>query len=61
LAVGVDALGMRLQQPLIAVFIMVGILVGPSLLGWESANDRIHHGQYSRDYSESDRLLRACS
>ncbi len=41
LAVGVGALGMRLRQPLIVAFIAVGVLVGPSVLGWVSANDSI--------------------
>ena len=41
LAAGVGALCMRLRQPLIVAFIMVGILVGPSVLGWVSANDQI--------------------
>jgi len=39
LAAGVGALGIRLRQPLIVAFIAVGILVGPSVLGWVSAND----------------------
>jgi len=37
LAAGVGALGVRLRQPLIVAFIAVGILVGPSVLGWVSA------------------------
>lgn len=41
LAVGVGALGVRLRQPLIVAFIAVGILLGPSVLGWVSANDRV--------------------
>ncbi len=41
LAAGVGAVCMRLRQPLIVAFIMVGILVGPSMLGWVSANDQI--------------------
>ncbi len=41
LAAGVGALGVRLRQPLIVAFIAVGILVGPSVLGWVSANDRV--------------------
>ncbi len=41
LAAGVGALGVRLRQPLIVAFIAVGILVGPSVLGWVSANDQI--------------------
>lgn len=41
LAAGVGALCLRLRQPLIVAFIAVGILVGPSALGWVSANDQI--------------------
>ena len=41
LAAGVGALGVRVRQPLIVAFIAVGILVGPSVLGWVSANDQI--------------------
>lgn len=41
LAAGVGALGIRLRQPLIVAFIALGILVGPSVLGWVSANDQI--------------------
>jgi len=41
LAAGVGAVGVRLRQPLIVAFLAVGILVGPSVLGWVSANDRI--------------------
>ena len=40
-AAAVGALGVRLRQPLIVAFIAVGILVGPSVLGWISANDQI--------------------
>ena len=40
-AAAVGALGVRLRQPLIVAFIAVGILVGPSVLGWVSANDQI--------------------
>lgn len=40
-AAAVGALGIRLRQPLIVAFIAVGILVGPSVLGWVSANDQI--------------------
>ena len=40
-AAGVGALGVRLRQPLIVAFIAVGILVGPSVLGWVSVNDQI--------------------
>ena len=41
LAAGVGALGVRLRQPLIVSFLAVGILVGPSVLGWVSANDQV--------------------
>jgi Kef-type K+ transport system membrane component KefB len=41
LAAGVGALAVRLRQPLVVAFIAVGILVGPSILGWVSANDQI--------------------
>jgi len=41
LAAGVGALCMRLRQPLIVAFIAVGILAGPSVLGWVSTNDQI--------------------
>ena len=41
LAAGVGAVGVRLRQPLIVACIAVGILVGPSVLGWVSANDQI--------------------
>ncbi len=41
LAAAVGAVGVRLRQPLIVAFIAVGILVGPSVLGWVSANDQI--------------------
>ncbi len=37
----VGAIGIRLRQPLIVAFIAVGILVGPSVLGWVSANDQV--------------------
>ena len=40
-AAAVGALGVRLRQPLIVAFIAVGILVGPSVLGWVSANDQV--------------------
>ena len=35
------AVAVRLRQPLIVAFIAVGIFVGPSMLGWVSANDQI--------------------
>ncbi len=41
LAAAVGALGARLRQPLIVSFIAVGILAGPSVLGWVSANDQV--------------------
>lgn len=41
LAAVVGALAVRLRQPLIVAFIVVGILVGPSVLGWVSANDQV--------------------
>ena len=37
----IGAIGVRLRQPLIVAFIAVGILVGPSVLGWVSANDQV--------------------
>lgn len=37
----ISAIGIRLRQPLIVSFIVVGILVGPSVLGWVSANDQV--------------------
>ena len=40
-AAAVGAIGLRLRQPLIVAFIAVGILVGPSGLGWVSANDQV--------------------
>lgn len=41
LATVVGAIGNRLKQPLIVAFIAVGVLVGPSVLGWVSANDQV--------------------
>ena len=41
LAAVIGAIGLRLRQPLIVAFIVVGILVGPSVLGWVSANDQV--------------------
>jgi len=41
LAAGIGATCVRLRQPLIVAFIAVGILAGPSVLGWVSANDQI--------------------
>lgn len=40
-AVTIGAIGLRLRQPLIVAFIAVGILVGPSVLGWVAANDQV--------------------
>ena len=37
----VGALAMYLRQPLIVAFIVVGILVGPSVLGWVTAQDQV--------------------
>ena len=37
----VGAIGVRLRQPLIISFILVGILLGPSVLDWVSANDNV--------------------
>lgn len=37
----IGAIGLRFKQPLIVSFIVVGILVGPSVLGWVSANDQV--------------------
>ena len=37
----IGAIGVRLRQPLIVAFIVVGILVGPSALGWVSADDQV--------------------
>ena len=41
LAAAIGAGAVRLRQPLIVAFIAVGILVGPSVLGWVSANDQV--------------------
>ncbi len=37
----IGTIGVRLRQPLIVAFIAVGILVGPSILGWVSADDQV--------------------
>jgi Kef-type K+ transport system membrane component KefB len=37
----IGAVAMSLRQPLIVAFIAVGILAGPSGLGWVSANDQV--------------------
>ena len=41
MAAVIGAIGVRLRQPLIVAFIAVGVLVGPSVLGWVSANDQV--------------------
>ena len=41
MAAVIGAIGVRLRQPLIVAFIAVGILVGPSVLGWVTANDQV--------------------
>ncbi|HEB87115.1 MAG TPA: sodium:proton exchanger [Gammaproteobacteria bacterium] len=41
MAAVIGAIGVRLRQPLIVAFIVVGILVGPSVLGWVSANNQV--------------------
>lgn len=41
MAAVIGAICVRLRQPLIVAFIAVGILVGPSVLGWVSANDQV--------------------
>lgn len=41
LAAGVGALALQLRQPLIVAFIFVGLLAGPSALGWVRAQDEI--------------------
>jgi len=37
----IGAIGVRLRQPLIVAFIAVGILLGPSVLGWVTADDKV--------------------
>ncbi len=37
----IGTIGVRLRQPLIVAFIAVGILVGPSILDWVSADDQV--------------------
>lgn len=37
----IGAFGVRLRQPLIVAYIVVGIVVGPSVLGWVAAHDQI--------------------
>jgi len=41
MAAVIGAIAVRLRQPLIVAFIVVGILVGPSVLGWVSADDQV--------------------
>lgn len=41
LAAVIGAIGVQLRQPLMVAFVVVGILVGPSVLGWVSANDQV--------------------
>jgi len=37
----IGAFGVRLRQPLLVTYIVVGIVVGPSALGWVAAHDQI--------------------
>jgi Kef-type K+ transport system membrane component KefB len=37
----IGAIAVRLRQPLIVAFIVVGILVGPAVLGWVESHDQI--------------------
>lgn len=37
----IGAFGVRLRQPLLVTYIVVGIVVGPSVLGWVTAHDQI--------------------
>ena len=41
LAAVIGAIAVRLRQPLIVAFIVVGILVGPSVLGWVTADNQV--------------------
>jgi len=41
LATTLGTLAIRLRQPLLIAFIVVGIVVGPSALNWVSANDQV--------------------
>ena len=41
MATVIGAIGVRLRQPLIVAFIAVGILAGPSVLDWVTADDEI--------------------
>lgn len=38
---GIGLLALRLAQPLIIAYVVVGVLVGPAVLGWVSAHDHI--------------------
>jgi len=37
----IGAIAVRLRQPLLVAYIVVGIVVGPAVLGWVSAHDQI--------------------
>ena len=37
----VGVIALRLRQPLLMAYIIVGILVGPAALGWVGAHDQI--------------------
>lgn len=37
----VGAIAVRLRQPLLMAYIIVGILVGPSVFGWVGSHDHI--------------------
>lgn len=41
LAAALGAIGLRLRQPLVVMFIAVGILVGPAALGWVQPGDPV--------------------
>jgi Kef-type K+ transport system membrane component KefB len=41
-AAAAGAIGLKLRQPLIVAFLLVGILVGPSALGWVTAVNEVH-------------------
>src|SRR5512139_3498394 len=42
IAAAAGALAFRLRQPTMVAFLLVGILVGPSVLGWVSAEGEVH-------------------
>ena len=42
LSAAVGAIALKLRQPLIVAFLLVGILVGPSALGWVTAVNEVH-------------------